>query len=87
MKLLEMGKDIKIKHRVSSPLPPTKSGGTFFAKKLCMREQAFFMGKCYGEMFYLGTIDQIMQGRKLMVKRFQRSSQVSFFLIDPDLSY
>ena len=30
--------------------------------------------------------DQIMQGRKLIVKRFQRSSQV-FPLIDPDLGY
>ena len=33
------------------------------------------------------TNDQIMQGGKLMVKRFQRSSQVSFPLIDPDLGY
>ena len=27
-------------------------------------------------MFYMGTNDQIMQGGMLMVKRFQRSSQV-----------
>ena len=33
------------------------------------------------------TNDQIMQGGKLMVKRFQSLSQVSFPLIDPDLSY
>ena len=31
------------------------------------------------------TNDQVMQGVKLMVKWFQKSSQVSFLLIDPDL--
>ena len=31
--------------------------------------------------------DQIKQGEKLMVKRFQRSSQVMFHLIDPDQGY
>ena len=35
----------------------------------------------------MGSNDQIVQGRKLMVKRFQRSSQVSFPLMDPDLGY
>ena len=34
-----------------------------------------FLGKFMG-MFYMGTDDQIMQGGMLMVKRFQRSSQV-----------
>ena len=63
-----------------SPLPPTKYGGTFFMKKLCMGELTF------GGMFYMWTHDQ-MQGGKLPVKRFQRSSQVSFPLIDPDLGY
>ena len=29
------------------------------------------------DMFYMGTNDQIMQGGKLMVKRFQRPSQKS----------
>ena len=38
-------------------------------------------------MFYMRTNDQIMQGWKLMVKRFQMSSQVSFLLIDFDLGY
>ena len=71
MKLLEMGKDMKIKHSVSSP--PTKYEGTFFAKKLCMVER--FWANLWG-MFYMGTDDQIMQGGMLMVKRFQRSSQV-----------
>ena len=35
----------------------------------------------------MGTNGQIMQGGVLMVKRFQRSSQVIFFLINPDLGY
>ena len=38
-------------------------------------------------ILYMGTNDQIMQGWKLMVKRSQRSSQVSFLLIDSDLGY
>ena len=37
-------------------------------------------------MFYMGTNDQSMHGEKL-VKRFQRSSQVSFPLTDLDLGY
>ena len=39
------------------------------------------------EMFYMGTNDQIMQGGKLMIERFQRPSQFSLPLIDPDLGY
>ena len=35
----------------------------------------------------MGANDQIIQPGKLMIERFQRSSQVSFPLIDPDLSY
>ena len=48
MKFLEMEKDMKIKDSVSSP--PTKSWGTFLAKKLCMGEQTFlgkFMRGCF----------------------------------------
>ena len=48
MKLLEIGKDMKIKHSVYSP--PSKYEGTFFLKKLCMGEQTFldkFMGGCF----------------------------------------
>ena len=45
-----------------------------------------FLGKFFLGMFYMENNDQIMQGRKLIVKRFQRSSQV-FPLIDPDLGY
>ena len=43
MKLLEMGKDMKIKQC------HTLQGGTSFAKKLCIGEQTFlgkFMGRC-----------------------------------------
>ena len=35
-----------------------------------MGEQTF--GQMFGGMFYMGTNDQIMQGSKLMVERFQR---------------
>ena len=35
----------------------------------------------------MGINDQIKQGGKLMVMTFQRSSQVSFTLIYPDLGY
>ena len=85
MKLLEMEKDMKIKHSASSP-PPIRYGGTFSEKELSMGQKTFF-GKIYGGMFFIGTNDQIMQRGKLMVKRFQSSSQVSFALIDPDLGY
>ena len=48
MKLLEMGKDMKIKHSLSSP--PAKYGGTFFVKKIRMGEQTFLsklVGRCF----------------------------------------
>ena len=35
----------------------------------------------------MGTNDHIMQGERLMVNSFQRSSQVSFPFIDPGLGY
>ena len=79
-----MGKDTKIKHSVSSP--PYKVKGNFFCKK-ALHVETNVSGKNYGGMFYTGTNDQIMQAGKLMVKRFQRSSQVSFPLTDPDLGY
>ena len=53
MKPLQMGKDMKIKHSVSSPL--TKYGGTFFVKKLCMGEQTF-LGKFMGGYFTWGLM-------------------------------
>ena len=60
---------MKMKHSVSS---------------LLYRGASFF-GEIYRGMLYMGTNDQIMQERKLIFKRFQRSSQVSFSLIHPDL--
>ena len=66
-------------------------GELFFLKKLCTGEQTFlskFMGGGGGGgVFYMGSNDQSMQGEKLVVKRFQRSSQVSFPLTDLDLGY
>ena len=72
--LLEMGKVLKIKHSVSSP--PYKLQGNFFLKKALHGGPNFF-GQIFWGMLYMGISDQIMQGGKLMVKRFQRSSQVS----------
>ena len=37
-----------------------------------------FLGQIFWGMFYICTNDQIMEGGKLMVKRFQKLSQVSF---------
>ena len=69
-----MRKDMKIKHSVSSPL--YKVWGNFFRKKaLCGKT---FFRKIYWRMFYMGTNNIIMQGGKLMVKSFQRSSQIKF---------
>ena len=77
---------MKIKHSVSSP--PTKYGQTFFSPKKASHEGTNIFGEIYEGMFYLGTNDQIMQRRgELMAKRFQRSSFVSFPLIDPDVGY
>ena len=80
-----MLKDMKIKHSVSSPLPSTKYGGNLLQKIFPCRKKHF--GQIYGGMFYMETNDQIMQGRNLMVKRFQRLSQVRFSLTDLDLGY
>ena len=54
-----MGKDMKIKHSVSSP--PSKYRGTFFCKKALHRVTNFF-GKIYGGMVYVRTNDQMVQG-------------------------
>ena len=70
--LLEMGIDLKIKHSVY----PVQS---VFIKTL--HGGANFFGKFFREMFYMGINDQIMQERKLMVKKFYKvesTSQVSF---------
>ena len=84
MKLLEMGKDMKIKHSVYSP--PCKVWGNLFLKKTLNEGTNVFEQIC-GGMFYMRTNDQIIQWGTLMVKRFQRSSQVSFRRTDPNLGY
>ena len=84
MKLLEMGKDMKIQYSISSP--PREYRGTFFTKKV-LHGGTKVLGQIYGGIFYMGTNYQIMQGRTLMIKRFRRSIQVIFLLIDPELGY
>ena len=69
--LLEMGKDLKIKHSVFSP--PYKVWGNFFHKKPLLGGKNF-LGKFLGNVLH-GTNDQIMQGRK-----FQRPIQVCLTL-------
>ena len=59
MKHLEVGKDMKIKHNVSSP----KSMGRLFLKK-ALHGGAHSFGQIYGGMFYMETNDQIMQRRR-----------------------
>ena len=51
--------------------------GDFFHKKP-LHGGANLFGQFFWGMFYMETNYQIMQGRKLMVKWFQRSIQVSF---------
>ena len=75
---------MKIKHSASTS--PYKVWRNFFCKKALHGETNFF-GQIHGGMFYMWTNDQIIQGGKLMVKRLQKSSQVTFPLIDPDLGY
>ena len=74
MKLLEMGKDMKIKHSVFSPL--YKVWETVFSRKTLHGKRNVFRPIFWG-MFYMGNNDQIMQvGVRtrwlLMGKRFQR---------------
>ena len=69
---LKVGIDLKIKHSVS----PVQS---FFIKTL--HGGANFFGQFFREMFYMEINDQIMQGRKLMAKKFYKvesTRQVSF---------
>ena len=68
MKLLELRKDTKIKHSVSSP--PPKYWGDFFLKKALNGGTNFF-GQIYGGMFYMKINDHIMQGgRKSFTNAF-----------------
>ena len=59
IKLLQVGKIMKIKHSVSSPLQGISGGGgDFFLKKLCMRKQTSlskFVGDLLGESFTNGN--------------------------------
>ena len=61
-----------------------KVWGTFFHKKASHGATNVF-GKTYRGMFYPEAIDHAIGN--LIVKRFQKSSQVSFPLIDHDLGY
>ena len=79
--LLEMGKDLKVKHSV--PLPPTKYGGTFFIKKLCMGEQTF-LGKGLGGCF---TWEPMIRSFKVEVNGCKARVKLFFPLIEPDLGY
>ena len=54
-----MGKDLKIKHIVSSA--PTKYGTTFYIKKLCMEEETF-SGKHSGECLTWGLMMRSCKG-------------------------
>ena len=75
IKLSEMGKDMKIKHSVSSPT--RKVWGNFFLKNLFMGKKCMVgrggVSKYMGHilMFYIGTNDQIKQeGRKSFPNEF-----------------
>ena len=59
-----MGKDLKIKHSVSSP--HYKVRGNVSHKKVLHGGINVF-GQTFLGMFYMGTNDQIMQGENLMV--------------------
>ena len=65
---------------------PYKVCGNFFHKKILHGGTNFF-GQIFRGMFFMWTNDQIRQRGKLMVKWFQKSSQVSFPLIDLYLGY
>ena len=62
MKLLEMDKDMKIKHSVSFPL--YKVWGNCFCKKV-LHGETNFLGQIYGGMLYMETNDQIVHRGKL----------------------
>ena len=69
MKPLEMGKDMKIKHNVSSPTKNVQ--GYFFLKKALNGETDYFQTNLQRELFYMGTNNQITQGgRKSFTNAF-----------------
>ena len=63
MKLLEMAKDMKIKHSVSFSQKTNVWEDFFLLKRLFMGEQTFW-GKFMGGLFYIGSNDQMLQGEK-----------------------
>ena len=68
MKLLEIVKDVKIKHSVSFPKKVWEK--FFLLKKLFLVEQTF-LGKFMGGLFYMGSRYHIMQGgRKSFTNAF-----------------
>ena len=62
MRLLEMEKDMKIKHSVSFPL--YKAWGKCFCKNV-LHGETNFLGQIYGGMFYMETNNQIVHRGKL----------------------
>ena len=79
-----MGKDLKRKHSVSSPR--YKVWRNLFHKK-ALHGRTNFFGKIFGEMFYMGTNDQIMQGGSWWLSGFKARIKLFFSLIDADLGY
>ena len=68
MKLLEMVKNKKIKHSVSSTL---KGAGGLFSLKNVFHERTNFFVQIYGKLLYMVSNDQTMQGgRRIFTKAF-----------------
>ena len=83
-KLLKIGKDMKIKHSVSSP--PLQSIGELFSQKSFAWGNKHFGANLLG-CFTWGIMIRSCKGGRLMVKRFQKLSRVIFPIIDLDLGY
>ena len=75
MKLLEMGRDMKIKHSVSSPI--CKVWENFFRKKALHRETNGFGQTYWGNILHGEQLPDHAR-EKLMVKRFQRPITLVF---------
>ena len=77
---------MKIKHSVSSP--PYKTWRIFFWKK-ALHGGTNFLWQIHGGIFYMGIIDQIMQGQggRVTGEEVSMVEQATFPLIDPDLGY
>ena len=77
-----MGKDLKIKHSVSSS--SYKVWGNFFHKKALHGGTNFFW-QIFGGIFYMGTNDQIMQGGSYWLKGLNVWFKLVFPIIYLDL--